>query len=261
MADALPLWGSLSYRTFSVWRRNWDTYIRRWKSQLWTGVVASILQLLAFGVGVGYYVPSIEGLSYLTFIAPGIVGVTAMFQAAMETSYGAFVRMQLQRTFEAIIATPVNVEEVIAAELLWGATRSCISGILVLIVLAAAGQIHSWWALGMPAAVLLEGLVFAGVGMLFTALAPDFDFFIYLETFALTPMMLFGGVFFPVERLPQAAQAVVWLLPLSHAVSLLRGLALGRIDAGLAGDALWLVAVTALLSTISLALMRRRLIK
>src|SRR5205823_12313392 len=117
------------------------------------------------GVGVGYYVPSIDGLSYLTFIAPAIIGVTAMFQAALETSYGAFVRMQLQRTFEAIIATPVNVEEVISAELLWGATRSCISGIMVLIVLAAAGLVHSWWAIAIPLAVLLEGLVFAGIGM------------------------------------------------------------------------------------------------
>jgi lipooligosaccharide transport system permease protein len=254
-------WGNVSYRAVHVWRRNWDTYIVRWKSELWVPFIEGILQLLAFGIGVGYYVQDVDGVSYLRFIAPAIVAVTAMFQAAFETSYGSFVRMELQRTFEGIVATPVSVEDVITAELVWGATRALIGGIGVLVIIAAAGLVGSWWALLFPLAIALEGLVFAGIGMLFTAIAPDFGFFNYLATLVISPMMLFAGVFFPVERLPQAAQWLVWLLPLDHAVNIMRSLALGRVNPGLLGDALWLVVAVAIISSISLVLMRRRLVK
>ncbi|HLY68052.1 MAG TPA: ABC transporter permease [Chloroflexota bacterium] len=258
---SLPVWGNVSYRAINVWRRNWDTYIVRWRSELWPPFVEGLLQLAAFGIGVGYYIQNIDGVSYLRFIAPAIVAVTAMFQAAFETSYGSFVRMELQRTFEAIVATPVNVEEVITAELAWGATRALVGGTAVLIVVAAAGQIGSWWALLFPLAILLEGLMFSSIGMIFTSLAPEFGFFNYLATLVITPMMLFSGVFFPVSRLPQAAQVVVWFLPLNHAVNIVRALALGRVTAALFIDAAWLIIALVLLSTISLILMRRRLVK
>jgi lipooligosaccharide transport system permease protein len=257
----LPLWTNVSYRAVNVWRRNWDTYIVRWRSELWPPFVEGLLQLAAFGIGVGFYIQEIEGVSYLRFIAPAIVAVTAMFQAAFETSYGSFVRMELQRTFEAIVATPVSVEDVITAELVWGATRACVGGVAVLIVVAAAGLISSWWALLFPLAILLEGLMFSSIGMIFTALAPEFGFFNYLATLVITPMMLFSGVFFPVDRLPQAAQYFVWFLPLDHAVNIVRGLALGRVDAGLLADAAWLVVAVAIAASVSLALMRRRLVK
>lgn len=254
-------WANVSYRSLHVWRRNWDTYIVRWKTELWVPFVEGLLQLAAFGLGVGYYIQDIDGVSYLRFIAPAIVTVTAMFQAAFETSYGSFVRMELQRTFEGIVATPVSVEDVIAAELAWGATRATIGAIGVLIVIAAAGLVGSWWALLIPLAVLLEGLSFAGIGMLFTAVAPDFGFFNYLATLVISPMMLFAGVFFPVSRLPEAAQWVVWFLPLAHAVNIVRGLALGRVDASLIGDGVWLVVAVGIIASVSLMLMRRRLIK
>ena len=253
-------WRNVSYRFAHVWRRNWDTYIVRWRSELWVPFIEGILQLVAFGVGVGYYVQDVDGVSYLRFIAPAIVCVTAMFQAAFETSYGSFVRMELQRTFEGIVATPVSVEDVIAAELVWGATRALIGGVGVSIIIAAAGLVGSWWALLFPIAIALEGLAFAGIGMLFTAVAPDFGFFNYLATLVISPMMLFAGVFFPVSRLPEAAQWLVWLLPLTHAVNIVRGLALGRVSAGLLGDGLWLLVAVALIGSVSLVLMRRRLV-
>ena len=254
-------WSNVSYRALHVWRRNWDTYIVRWRSELWVPFIEGILQLVAFGLGVGYYVQDVDGVSYLRFIAPAIVCVTAMFQAAFETSYGSFVRMELQRTFEGIVATPVSVEDVIAAELVWGATRALIGGTGVLVIIAVAGLVGSWWAVFFPLAILLEGLVFAGIGMLFTAIAPDFGFFNYLATLVISPMMLFANVFFPVDRLPQWAQWVVWLLPLDHAVNIVRGLALGRVNVGLIGDGVWLVVAAALIGSVSLVLMRRRLIK
>ncbi|HEX6513072.1 MAG TPA: ABC transporter permease [Chloroflexota bacterium] len=264
MVSAAPVlggWSGVSYRALHVWRRNWDTYIVRWKTELWVPLVEGLLQLAAFGLGVGYYIQNIDGVSYLRFVAPAIVAVTAMFQAAFETSYGSFVRMELQRTFEGIVATPVSVEDVIAAELAWGATRASIGALGVLMVISVAGLVSSWWALFVPLAILLEGLVFAAIGLLFTATAPDFGFFNYLATLVISPMMLFSGVFFPVNRLPQAAQWVVWFLPLDHAVNLVRALALGRMQRGLVVDAVWLIAATALIATISLVLMRRRLIK
>ncbi|MBV9119407.1 MAG: ABC transporter permease [Chloroflexi bacterium] len=261
LAQSYGCWANVSYRTFSVLRRNWDTYISRWRSEVWPPFVEGLLQLAAFGLGVGSYVQTIDGTTYLQFIAPAIVGVTVMFQSAFETSYGSFVRMELQRTFEAIVATPVSVEDVISAELLWGAIRSFLGGLVILLIIAAAGLVQSWWALLMPIAILLEGLAFSCIGMIFTSLAPEFGFFNYLATLVVTPMMLFSGVFFPVSRLPQAIQGVVWFLPLDHAVNLERALALGRIQPGLIVDGLWLMAFVGITATICLVLMRRRLVK
>lgn len=252
---------AVSYRALHVWRRNLDVLVRLWKTELWPPFVEPVLQILALGFGLGAYVTSINGLSFIQFLAPGFIASGVMFTAAFECTYASFVRMEFQKTFDAIIATPANVEDVIAGEMFWGAARGVFAAIVVLIVISAFSLVPS--ALGAVLAVpvaALEGLMFASIAMAFTAIAPAIDTFNYLITLGLTPMFLFSGIYFPLENLSPPLQAAAWFSPLTHAVRPIRALALGAPEPAFWGDLLWMAALTFVLFNVALYLMKRRLV-
>lgn len=244
-----------------VWRRNMRVWLRYWLSNLVSNFVEPFVYLLGLGFGLGHFVPSIEGIPYATYIAPGIVASTAMFAASFENTFGTYVRLQYQKTFDAIIATPVSVDEVTAGEMLYGATKSALFATVVLVAVIVARIVPSppWTAALVPVAALLTGLVFAGLATTVSALIPNIDNFSYYITLALTPMFVFSGVFYPLNSLPPLVQAIAWWTPLFHAVQVMRGLVLGRPAPW--SDALWLLAAAALTTPWPLPLMRRRLIQ
>lgn len=255
----------LSHRFLYVWLRNMQVWRRFWISNLVTNFLEPFLYLLGMGMGLGRYVNGIEiagqTIPYAAFIAPGIIASSAMFNASFECTFGTFVRMVFQRTFDAIISTPVSVDEVSVGEGLYGATKSMIFGTVILLVIHIAGWVPGFHLseLLVPFAALLVGLVFASLGLLMASLVPSIESFNYYVTLFLTPMFIFSGIFFPLAGLPAWAQQVAWFTPLYHAVSLLRGLVLG--GTGLWADALWLLALFVLIAPWPLLLMRRKLIK
>ncbi len=221
-----------------------------------------ILYLVALGLGLGGFIQSVEGVPYISFIAPALVAISSMYGGFFECTYASFVRMYFQKTFDAIIATPISVEEVIAGELVWGATRATINSTTVLAVIAAFGLISSPLFLLVPLICFLSGLMFAAIGMCFTAIAANIDFFNYPSFLLITPMFLLSGTFFPVSQLPSIAQAIAQIfLPLTHVVNLTRGLVLGRADVFLLLSLVWIVVVTLVFFVLSINLMKKRLIK
>jgi lipooligosaccharide transport system permease protein len=168
-----------SWRAFRMWQRNLDVFLRLWHTEVPGFVIEPLILLLAMGTGIGTFVGSLKGQSYLDFIAPGIIASYGMFSAAFECTYGTYFRMEPQRTFDAIIATPMDVEDVIAGEIFWGATRAAMTGTIILIVATAFQLIHSWWALLIPAVSFLGGIMFSSVSMLFTSYVPSFYSFNY----------------------------------------------------------------------------------
>ena len=155
-----------------VWQRNRDVFFRLWHSEAPGFVAEPLIVLLAFGMGLGAYVSLTDGQRYIEFIAPGMIAAYAMFSASFECTYASFVRMEFQNTYDAILATPLNVEDVIAGEIFWGATRSLMTGTIILIIAFAFGLVHSYWAILIPALAFLEGIMFASIAMLFTSLVP-----------------------------------------------------------------------------------------
>jgi lipooligosaccharide transport system permease protein len=221
-----------------------------------------ILYLLALGLGLGGFVQNIEGEPYINFIAPALVAISVMYGSFFECTYASFVRMYFQKTFDAIIATPVSVEEVITGELVWGATRATINSTIVLAVVAAFGLIASPLFLLVPLLAFLGGLMFASIAMCFTALASDIDFFNYPSFLLITPMFLLSGTFFPISTLPLPVQtAAQVLLPLTHVVNLARGLILGRVETFLLLSLVWIIIVTPIFFVLSINLMKKRLIR
>jgi lipooligosaccharide transport system permease protein len=151
-----------------------------------------------------------------------------MLSASFEALYSGFARMHVQRTWEGILNAPVSLEDVVFAEWVWAASKSFLSGTAVLLVAAALGLAQSWtMVLILPLAFLI-GLTFAGLGLIMTAMAKSYDFFMYWFTLVLTPMMLVSGVFYPLQNMPGWLQVVAHVLPLTHAIELGRPLLLGR---------------------------------
>ncbi|HLB99908.1 MAG TPA: ABC transporter permease [Candidatus Bathyarchaeia archaeon] len=257
---ALP---RLTFRVWRVWRRDFDVFMKTIQVNFLPSVLEPILYLVALGFGLGTLVTTINGVSYVRFIAPALIAISVMTGSFFECTFASFVRMYFQKTFDAIIATPVSVEEVIAGEIVWGATRATINSTIVLAVVAAFGLISSPL---FPIVILLSfvgGLMFASIAMCFTAIAPNIDFFNYPSFLLVTPMTLLSNTFFPLSQLPQAAQTVITaVLPLTHVVNITRGLVLGNLDINLLliGIA-WIGVATVVFFILSINLMKKRLIK
>ena len=199
-----------------------------------------------------------------------MVSIAVMYGSFFECTYASFVRMYFQKTFDAIIATPISVEEVIAGEILWGATRATINSTIVLAVVAAFGLVSSPLVFVVPIVAFFAGLMFASLGMCFTALAQNIDFFNYPIYLLITPMFLISGTFIPLSILPSSVQiAAMAAMPLTHVANLTRGLILGRIESFLGLSPIfivllalaWISIATIVFFILSVNLMKRKLIK
>jgi lipooligosaccharide transport system permease protein len=253
----------LTYRVWKVWRRDFDVFMKTYKVNFFPPLLEPIFYLLAMGLGLGTFVSSTQlGYPYIKFIAPALVSISIMYSSFFECTYGSFVRMYFQKTFDAIITTPINIEEVIAGELFWGATRSLISASIVLAVVAAFRLISSPSALLIPILAFSAGLMFSAIAMCFTALAPNIDFFNYPGFLFITPMFLLSGTFFPLTILPQFMQILAKaVLPLTHTVILARGLMFGDFEPAMLLSIGWIALVTIVFFLLSIDLMKKKLIK
>jgi lipooligosaccharide transport system permease protein len=212
---------------FRMWQRNALIGRRTILTTLGPRFVEAIAYLLIMGLGLGTYLTQVQGVDYVEFIAPGVAAASVMFGAILETTYNAFVRIHIRRVYEAVITTPLSVGDVVVGEYLWATTRGVIYGSVFLLVMAAFGLVVSWWALLVPLVFVAGGLCFAVLGMAYTSLASNIEHFNIFFTGLLTPMFLFGGIFFPFDELPTWAQVIGWCLPLSHLVEATRDLVLG----------------------------------
>lgn len=252
----------LTRNVWKVWRRDLEVFTKTIGVNFLPSLIEPILYLVALGVGLGGFVQPIGGVPYVNFIAPALVAISIMYGAFFECTYASFVRMYFQKTFDAIIATPVSVEEVIAGELLWGATHAVINSTTVLAVIAVFGLVSSPLFLLVPLLAFLGGLMFSSIAMCFTAVAPNIDFFNYPAFLLVTPMFLLSGTFFPLSALPLPVQTVAQAaLPLTHVVNLTRGLVIGNIDAALLLSLAWIGVGTIVFFILSINLMKKRLIR
>lgn len=237
--------------------RNARVFSKLWKGSLAPQFVDPLFYLVAMGYGLGTYISTINGVPYRDFIAPGLVASSAMWAASFECTYNVYIRMREYRLYDAVLSTPVEVQDLVAGDLAWSSVRATIYGTVFLVVVTAFGLIHSWWALAIPAAVLIGGLAFSSLAYTFTALIPRIDLYSYYFTLGITPMFLFSGIFFPFNKLPAWAEVVAWLTPLYHLVQVTRGLADGPHPIVLLHLAILLVISLALFAVPVLAVRRR----
>jgi lipooligosaccharide transport system permease protein len=212
----------------AVWRRN----VTVWRKLMWPSLTTNVLDplifLFAFGYGLGAVLEKMGGLDYLSFVVPGMMCYAAMFAASFESSISTYARFSLQRTWDAILATPVTLTELMLGEMLWAATKGVFSATCVIGVGVIWGGIGSFSGvlLAWPALVL-GAICFASCGLVATAHAKSWDLFAYFFTFWVTPMFVFSGTFFEISRFPWFIQAITWALPMTHLIAVVRPLTAG----------------------------------
>jgi len=257
--------GNISKRFFRVWQRNFTVYQKIWKISFLPPLFEPLFYLLAFGIGFGALVGKIKyqgtEVSYLVFIAPALLAINIMNNAFFENTYASFVRMYHQKTFDAMLTTPLSIEEIIFGEIIWGATKSVIATGIMLAVISIFGLIDYPSGLLILPLAFLGGIAFGAIGMFFTAITPTIEMFNLPVFLFITPMFLFSGTFFPAENLPAWAQNLAVIFPLTHLVNLVRSLSLGILNAGLLWSIAYLLIFSLIFFPLALIQMRKRLIK
>jgi lipooligosaccharide transport system permease protein len=231
---------------------NYSSY---WRSATFSSTVEPTIYLLAFGFGFGSLVSRVGGYEYVEFVGTGTVATAVLFSSAFPAMFGTFVKYQFQRTYDAILAAPVDTEELVTAEALWIATRAGVYGCVPLLVALVFGLDPSWGMLTVPLIALVAGFGWACFGITIAGYASSIENFSYVISAVLTPLFLVAGTFFPLSQLPEWAQIAGELNPLHHCVELVRHAAFGfegwtdlaRVAALIGfGLAMWRIAIHAM---------------
>jgi lipooligosaccharide transport system permease protein len=251
----------LSLRFLPVWQRNFLVWKKLAIPSMLGNLADPMLYMLGLGYGLGALLPSVAGVPYITFLAAGTVAYSTMNSATFEVLYSGFSRMHVQKTWEAILNTPLSLDDVLLGEWLWAASKALLSGIAILVIIWTLGlQASFWMSLWIIPIVILVGLCFAGMGLVMNAVSPSYDFFLYYFTLVITPMVLLCGVFYPVSQLPAPLQSVSAVLPLTHAINLVRPIMLGDVPGSVWLHVLVLLAYGCVGFWLALGLTRRRLL-
>jgi lipooligosaccharide transport system permease protein len=198
---------------------NFSSY---WRSATFSSTVEPTIYLLAFGFGFGSLVSQVNGYNYVDFVGTGIVATAVLFSSAFAAMFGTFVKYQFQRTYDAILAAPVDTEELVTAEALFIATRAGVYGCVPMVVAMFFGLDPAWGMLVVPFIAWLSGLGWACFGIMIAGFAKSFENFNYVVSAVLTPLFLVAGTFFPLTQLPEWVQVLAAFNPLHQTVVLVR---------------------------------------
>ena len=198
-----------------------------WRASTFSAIVQPIVYLLAFGFGFGTLVHRVGGVRYIEYVATGTVATAILFSSVFSGIFGTLLKWKYQRTYDALLAAPVGVGEIVTAESFWIGIRSSVYGAAPLVVGFFFGLQPSWGMLLVVPIGLLTGFGFAAAGMLIAALVENFDNTSYVQSLIITPMFLLAGTFFPIDQLPEWAQVLSWFNPLYSCVELVRHAAFG----------------------------------
>ena len=231
-----------------------------WRSSTFSSTLDPTIYLLAFGFGFGSLVSKVEGYDYISFVGTGIVATTVLFSGAFTAMYSTFVKYHFQHTYDAILAAPVDTEELVTGEALWICARTGVYGCVPMLVAMVFGLQPSWGMLLVPLIAALAAFGWAAAGILIAALAKSIENFSYWQSGLLTPMFLVAGTFFPLSGLPGRAQVLGNFNPLYHCVELVRHAVFGFKGWADVGHLAFLVVFALVMWRLAIRRMERRLI-
>jgi lipooligosaccharide transport system permease protein len=256
---------NVSHRAVRVGQRNRDVFLHIWKAEVIWPVFEPLIVMIGLGLGLGQFVELEGEQEYIQFITPGLMAAFPMWATIGESGWGSYSRMETQRTFDAMIATPVSIDDVIAGEVLWAATKGLLNAFYVLVIAAALTPFYDLIqsplvVLVMPVA-LLSGLMFSAMALLATSFVRSISQLAYFVSLVILPMFWIGGVFFPLEEMSEGVQIASWFMPLIHVVDVERALITGNLEWDLLLDLAWITVAGSVFFLLALWSMRRRLIK
>lgn len=256
MTTTLP-----THRALWVWWRHFSVFRHLWKVEAVPPLLEPIIALGALGFGLGALISNVNGRTYLEFVAPGIAVAFPLFAALFESGWAAFFRIEQSKTFDAMLATPVRVGDIVGGEILWASTRAMFVAVPMFVACWIFGAVTSPWAILYLPIAFLAALLFSSMSLAFTSKAPSVNVVGFFFVLFFTPMFWLSGAFSPIDEFPQWVQVVSTLLPLTHVVNLSRSAFYGEFTATTAISLVVVIALTVVCCAIVLRTMRSRLIR
>jgi lipooligosaccharide transport system permease protein len=230
---------SFIWRVWSVWYRHYSVYLKNILTNGLPPFLDPLIFLAGIGIGLGMFIGRMEGVSYIEFLASGLLVSTAMFTAAYECSFGTFIRLEFDKIYDGMIAAPLSAGNIFLGEILWAGTKGFFFTMAVLIIVKIFGFIPGPMSYFTPLVGLLTGMMFGAFALLITSFVKSIDQFNFLFTGFLSPMFFFSGIFFSLQSMPPAIKVLAEFLPLTHAVRLARVLCFGNYGTGALLDLLY----------------------
>lgn len=244
----------------SVWWRNAIMYSKTWKLNLLPNFFEPVFYLLGLGLGVGFYVKEVSGIPYAVFLAPGLITISAMNGASFESTYNVYVRMNMLRTYDAMLTTPLNENEILLGEIFWSVTRALIYGSIFYLITCLFGLIPAGGSVGILFVLILTGYLFSTMGQAYSLSIPAIDLFSVYFTLFLTPLFIFSDTFFPLkERLGESWMWIPEISPLYHCVRLTRAFAYGDFSPILLWDVFYILVVGLFFHWVALRQFKKRI--
>lgn len=244
----------------AIWARNFLQFRKTWMVSLFWILLEPLFVLGALGYGLGSYIPQVKGVSYLEFFFPALLCNSAMLVAFFECTYANFTKLTHMKLYQSALLAPMEPWQILAGEILWGATKSFVSVMGVLLIATLIGAIGSFRILWALPILFLTGLIFSAFGMLITSRVKNYDQIIYPSSGLIIPLSLFSGTYFPLETLPKALQVLAYLSPLTHAVAVTRALQQGEFSGIVVLNVAFLILLLYALIRLSTKFFEQRLI-
>ncbi|MGD0836056.1 MAG: ABC transporter permease [Polyangia bacterium] len=260
MLDSEVAVPGLASRLYSVWYRHMRVYTRNLISNGLPPFLEPVIFLLGVGLGLGRYIAAMDGVSYLVFLATALPVTSAMFTSAYECTFGTFVRLEFQKSYDGMLAAPVTLADVFIGELLWAGTKGLFFSSCVLVVMAGFGAVPLPMGLIVMPIGFCTGCMFGALSLLVTSMVRNINHFNFYFTGLLSPMFFFSGTVFPLASLPRGLRPLAELLPLTHVVRLARDPVLSRFSAVLAADLAFVLIVTAVAAWAAIRRLSRRIL-
>jgi lipooligosaccharide transport system permease protein len=245
----------------AIWYRHYRVYQNNFWTNSFPTVLEPLIFILAVGWGLASAVGTMDGMDYLTFIAPAQAMMAAVYTSAFEESYGTYFRMMVDHNYDAMISTPVGVNEVLWGELLYTGTKGWFFSLVVIVVLSFFGVIHSAWAVLVPFVGFFTAVAFGSLGLFAARLVKNINQFNFFITGVISPLILFSGTLFPVDKLPPVVSIVAKMLPLYYFIDVSRMLTTGRFTSDLYIAVPYLLVVPFILGAFAVNSMNKKLIQ
>lgn len=247
-------------RIGSVWLRHFRVYFRHIFSNALPPFLEPVLFFLGVGIGLGAYITKMDGMSYLLFLATGLIVTSPMYTASFECTFGTYIRLEFDRIYDGMLTAPISVEDIFLGEILWASTKGFFFALAALLIAMAAGIVREPMALLTPFVGFLTGFLFAALSLWVTTLVKTIQHFNFYFSGILSPMFFFSGVVFPLSQLPHFLRPLAEILPLTHAVRLSRDLCSGKISWMLAVDTAAMIGFGLLFTVWSIHRLKKKLI-
>lgn len=250
----------LRTRLFSVWYRHVRVYSKNLISNGLPPFLEPLIFLAGLGLGLGSYITSMDGHPFIKFLGSGLLVTAAMFTAAFECTFGTFIRLEFDKVYDGMLGAPITANNLLVGEILWAGTKGFFFSTAVLIVVSIFGILPLGKSLATPLIGFFTGTMFASLSLLITSFVKNLNHFNFYFTGFISPMFFFSGVVFPVDQLPEWLRPFAEVLPLTHAVRLIRGLSLTGLETVHIADAAYLVLFTVIIGILAIIRLKKRLI-